>query len=606
MTLRKYLSGILVALVGVTFTFSDIQAAGAFGASVVSMSEGGEIIMSPGERKTVSVEFLNTGTQTWQNDGPGYVSLYTHGPKYRKSVFDPATWLWGDHPARISEAIVSPGEKASISFELHAPQETGSYSEVFHLASEDTAWIDGGKVELNIEVSSEAQEVVPAASEPVANDASGLSAELLVKSANEVNAGPGKSILFTAVFKNTGTEVWTSYGLNVPDVSIASSGVSFAHASWSNGKVLSLSGQSVAPGETAVLNFAFTTPSVNGRHTARFQLAANGATVPGADLSFPVVVTGGSAAGSVPQVSEGDPEVQTRELIPEPLVRIGVLIVDEETDNEIIVSSVESDYNIVNTDGDLLAEVEKNNLARAYYDGGVYYYEIDGALFESRDPIKFVSENHAALRVVNWDKRITRGTKHADNEFRHVLELRHNDYKDRVWLINEVPMDYYLRGLAETSEIDPLDMNMAQITAARSYAYWHVLNGGKRPKEFMDLNSTPADQYYLGYGREKRASNIVEAVEATRGYVVLYEDEVALTSYYARSNGSTKNWSQVWWGDRPYAKAVSVPCDAGKTQWGHGVGMPQSGAKCMAEDGDSWTDILTYFYTGVTVDRLWE
>ena len=122
----------------------------------------------------------------------------------------------------------------------------------------------------------------------------------------------------------------------------------------------------------------------------------------------------------------------------------------------------------------------------------------------------------------------------------------------------------------------------------------------------MDLNSTPSDQYYLGYGREKRGGAIVDAVEATRGEVVLYEDEVAITPYYARSNGATKDWSAVWWGDRPYAKGVAVACDVGKTQWGHGVGMPQSGAECMAEDGATWEEIITYFFTGVEVRKLWE
>jgi len=35
--------------------------------------------------------------------------------------------------------------------------------------------------------------------------------------------------------------------------------------------------------------------------------------------------------------------------------------------------------------------------------------------------------------------------------------------------------------------------------------------------------------------------------------------------------------------------------------WGHGVGMPQWGAKNMALQGRSYQDILTYYYTGVTL-----
>lgn len=37
------------------------------------------------------------------------------------------------------------------------------------------------------------------------------------------------------------------------------------------------------------------------------------------------------------------------------------------------------------------------------------------------------------------------------------------------------------------------------------------------------------------------------------------------------------------------------------TGYGHGVGMSQYGAQQMAKDGSSWRDILTHYYTGVTI-----
>lgn len=35
--------------------------------------------------------------------------------------------------------------------------------------------------------------------------------------------------------------------------------------------------------------------------------------------------------------------------------------------------------------------------------------------------------------------------------------------------------------------------------------------------------------------------------------------------------------------------------------YGHGVGMSQYGANCLAEQGKSWREILEYYYTGVTI-----
>lgn len=41
------------------------------------------------------------------------------------------------------------------------------------------------------------------------------------------------------------------------------------------------------------------------------------------------------------------------------------------------------------------------------------------------------------------------------------------------------------------------------------------------------------------------------------------------------------------------------------TGYGHGVGMSQYGANAMAEDGKNFQEILTWYYTGTTVDALW-
>ena len=37
------------------------------------------------------------------------------------------------------------------------------------------------------------------------------------------------------------------------------------------------------------------------------------------------------------------------------------------------------------------------------------------------------------------------------------------------------------------------------------------------------------------------------------------------------------------------------------TGYGHGVGMSQYGANALAKEGKSYLDILTHYYTGVTV-----
>ena len=39
--------------------------------------------------------------------------------------------------------------------------------------------------------------------------------------------------------------------------------------------------------------------------------------------------------------------------------------------------------------------------------------------------------------------------------------------------------------------------------------------------------------------------------------------------------------------------------------WGHGVGMSQWGAKAMADQGFAFGDILTFYYTGTNLEKLY-
>ena len=561
-----------------------------------SLSGNGTLVMEPGEVRAVSVELQNTGTSTWQNDGWGYISLYTYGPKYRSSDFDAGTWEWGDHPGRISDISVAPGGTTRIHFDLKAPAALGVYEEVFHVASEDTAWIDGGEVVFSIKV---VETSVKVEESPAAT----LEAELTAISASKMKLLAGRSALIQAGFTNTGETTWTSYGLVDSSISMASAGSSsFAHPSW-DGAELAYATQSVAPGEMALVNFSLTAPKSNGSHTAQFQFQANGENVDGAFIELPVEVTGGSAE----IIHEEQVEDVDQDFVDEPMMRIGFLIVDEETDWEVVITSDQSDFRLVDTEGNLLAELTLGELVTAYYDAGHYYYDLGRGLEVSTSPLRFEPvEENTVMRVANFDRTETRSHRHVDNEFRGVLELRYNDYKERTWLINELPLEFYLRGLAETSDVSPMEYQKSLITAARTYAYYHYTRGTKYEREFFHISSYSWDQVYNGYGQETRAPKITKAVEATRGMIVTYEGETAITPYFSRSDGYTRDWSTVWGGNVAWAKSVKVPCDEGRTLWGHGVGMSASGALCMANEGDDWETILKHFYTGIDLTQKWD
>lgn len=595
-----------VGILACTLLFGGLlPAAGVDAASLaalrVTTSGNGTLTMEPGEFKEVTVTFQNIGTTSWSNDGAGYVSLYTYDPKYRTSSFDPGTWLGPTQVKRIREATVAPGKTASLVFQLHAPTTEGEYTETFHLASEETAWITGGEFSLTINVE---QTEDDDAEEAVVED-DGLAALRVMQSANSVKVAAGRAVLLTAGFKNTGTTAWTNVGLRTAGVGMATSSTSFSHPSWQGSQLAYNDTVTVAPGETAYVNFAITAPGTNGMHTARFQFAANDTAVDDAFIELPVTVTGGADEAIDADTNENADIVDESTLIDEPIIRVGVLIIDEETENETVITSYESDYELRDTNGNLLAEMSAGETVTASYAGGRYVFDRGNGIEYSSYGLRWVpTTDNAVMTITNFDRRVTRGSSNADNTFRGVLEFRHNDHKDRAWIVNELPMEYYLRGLAETSNISHMEFQKALMTAARTYAFYHWTRATKHAKEYFHVDAY-ADQVYKGYGQETRTPRVTTAIADTRGEIVTYDGEIAITAYFSRSDGRTRDWSEVWGGEVPWSKSVAVPCDEGKTLWGHGVGMSASGALCMANNGELYDAILKHFYTGIALATRW-
>ncbi len=576
-----------------------------------------QLTLAPGERTEVEVAFQNIGEKAWVNDGKGYVSIYTYRPKYRRSVFDPGTWLSPSRVKRLIEPRVEVGRIGTIRFELDAPEEEGTYEETFHLAAEDAAWIPGGEFTLPVRVV-EAGEVVEVGESSSGTDLSGLmdeekkprvgapgyDATVLLRSAKKIATLGGASVTYTVGVKNAGTAVWLSRRVELPDLKLATSGADLLHASWLSSSLLALNDRGeVKPGELDFVTFTFTAPRTVGEHLVAFTFIANGERVEGGEIVIPVDVTSNAPDAVLSPLRDG--VMDLAEMIPEPVMRVGVLIVDEETDGKVQIVCDCEVMAMKDENGNPLADVPRGVVASAYYAEGKYFYDAGRGLEATSFPIRFVPDTLGAiLTVTNFDRRVTRGSEHADNQFRNVLELRHNTKKNRAWLVNELPMEMYLRGLAETSNSSPIEYQKAIVTAARTYAYYHFLRQIKHAAEGFMVDAW-RDQVYKGYGSETRLPSVVSAVEETYGVTVTYDGQTAITPYFGNSDGRTRSWSEVWSGEIAWLKSVDVPCDANRKLFGHGVGMSARGAICMADDGMGYRDILKYFYTGVDLRMDW-
>lgn len=595
---------------------------------------GSEWQIEAEDRVTIEIAFKNTGSRTWTREGGAFVSLYAVDAtmqKERASAFKDARWPSATKAAVLRESSVRTGEVGHFRFDLRAPKTPGSYKESFMLAAENAAWISGTRLVLPITVPGRGEFVstappaeavaLPSSSTPVASSPSrpaGTYAALLllqsVKSATLLGNGSQE---FTVGFKNIGTSAWSSRGMTFASLEPAKTGKAYSvrDAAWlSATDLVSVSGVT-KPGEIGFLTFRVKAPSLKGSYVVHLRLTADQGAVEGGDLQIPMTVTqnGYVEPDPIPTPSPTAP-VSTPSSQPvynaipltgdvsslsdEPIIRVGLF---KTTDDQMIIRAKHVPF-VVSQNGTTVCRANLGESVTVRFDRINKVYMLSGGACSGQSSIPYIlraEDGISPLEVADAGR--------SDNTFRAQLELRYAPATDNIWVINSLPIEWYLKGIAETSNISPAEFQRTLLVAARTYAMYHVQRGTKHANEFYTVDAT-YDQVYRGYGSEVRNPNVVAAINATRGQIVTYAGKLAITPYYSRSDGRTRAWGEVWYGGSQYPWLVSVPVpwDQGKTLWGHGVGMSASGALAMANEGRSYTNILTYFYPGIELRRAYK
>jgi hypothetical protein len=250
---------LLLTIYYLLLTVLPVHAAGvAYSAVALSSSAGSSLRMNIGETKTITIAFQNTGTSTWKNAGTNYISLYTHGPKYRTSAFQADNWISATQVSRMPETSVAPSESGTMTFSLEAPSAPGTYKETFALAAESLAWVQGGEVTLSITVTDPQVTSTTAASHSISTT---TSAARTFQSATSARAKSGSIIPLAVTFQNTGTSTWHDTSL-IAATGAASGGTlsNFANSSWQKNTIAAKS-QTVNPGQTVTLDGYLSAPA---------------------------------------------------------------------------------------------------------------------------------------------------------------------------------------------------------------------------------------------------------------------------------------------------------------------------------------------------------
>lgn len=232
--------------------------------------------------------------------------------------------------------------------------------------------------------------------------------------------------------------------------------------------------------------------------------------------------------------------------------------------------------------------------------------------------MKFVAKSDGTIfEILSYEDRPSWKPEANYNKFRGGLEIRYSAKSKKIWVINELSLEDYLFGIAETVQGDPTEFLKAMITSSRSYAFFHIQNGGKYGKdEIFHLKNTSSDQVYKGYGREEFASDIVKAATETRGNIAYFKDVPIRGLYSSGAAVKTKDACTVFGGEfcqsrydylrggaESPAGAVykNTICD----QVNHCVGLMADGARALAKSGKTWQEILKYYYSGIDIKKAY-
>ena len=203
------------------------------------------------------------------------------------------------------------------------------------------------------------------------------------------------------------------------------------------------------------------------------------------------------------------------------------------------------------------------------------------------------------ITITSWNKIL--------NRFRGVIECQVVD--GALTLINELPIEQYLRGLSEEPDSEPFEKQRAFAIAARSYVAFYTDPANRKfPGKPYDGSDDPREfQAYGGAGFEGRNAAWVRAVDSTHLLVLTKDGDVLKTPYFSVSDGRTLSPAEAGWKTYPHAEVFQSKPDpwcAGMTRRGHGVGMSGCGALAQAKEGKSAEEILAYYYEGAALTPL--
>lgn len=166
----------------------------------------------------------------------------------------------------------------------------------------------------------------------------------------------------------------------------------------------------------------------------------------------------------------------------------------------------------------------------------------------------------------------------------------------------ELDLEEYLKGVVP-SEVGNahIEACAAQAVAARNFA----MSRFKKDKGYIQISDQSSKDQAYRASRLTGYPNAYAGVEKTAGQLLYYGNSIAKCYYSSSNGGQTTSSKARWGGDFPYLISQPDPYDNG-SGGGHGVGMSQNGAKNRAAAGQTYEEILAFYFPGTYLENKQE
>lgn len=246
-------------------------------------------VLAPGATTSYTVRFRNAGTEAWVRGTLGrQANLGINGDDRSQSALG-VGWPTPDRPAIQSEAVVAPGQIATFTFTVRAPDAAGTYRLHLRPVIDAREWLEDFGVFLVI------------VSDP------GFHSRWVSQSPWPTMQAGAVSDPYTVTFRNAGTRSWRR-GVVSEQANLGIVGDDRSFAGWSvdwptADRVAIQSESVVAPGANATFTFRFRAPTANGTYRIGLRPVIDGVTwMEDEGVFLLVTVAGGTSR--VPTLSD--------------------------------------------------------------------------------------------------------------------------------------------------------------------------------------------------------------------------------------------------------------------------------------------------------------